>query len=241
MEKIIVSADKMNPSNEYVCWLDIMGTKSSMSESFEKSANFIIRFHAAVLKAAVSQKVRVYPVMDGVYVAVEKLDDMRVSIDKIMTCLAEVFLSDTNNHRFVVKGALAKGTIQHGREILSEVSPDMARRPGYIKNLLFGMPIIQAFNSEKQAPPFGIYIHESARTVGGLQGRYYYWRRDEALSTNEDLHSDLKGELLSFFNWEKDHSFYFELEESKFDEYEKRVVEYYGMIQEGIDKERAHY
>lgn len=236
MDKIIVSTDKMNPSNEYVCWLDIMGTKSSMSESFEKSANFIIRFHTAVLKAAVSPKVRVYPVMDGVYVAVKQLEDMREAIDKIMTCLAEVFLSETNNHRFIVKVALAKGIIQHGSKISSEISPDMAPRSGYKQHLLFGMPMIQAFSSEKQAPPFGIYIHESARMVFGLQGRYYFWRKDETLSTNNNLHSDLKKELISFLNWEKDHSYYLELEKTKFEEYEKRAVEYFMMIQEGIQK-----
>lgn len=236
MDKIIVSTDKMNPSNEYVCWLDIMGTKSSMSESFEKSANFIIRFHTAVLKAAVSKKVRVYPVMDGVYVVVESLDDMRDAIDKIMTCLAEVFLAETNNHRFIVKGALATGTIQHGSKISSEVSPDMAPRIGYKQHLLFGMPMIQAFNAEKQAPPFGIYIHESARTVGGLQGRYYYWRRDDTLSNNENLHVVLQNDLISFLKWEKERSYYLELEKTKFEEYEKRAVEYFMMIQEGIQK-----
>lgn len=91
MERIEIHTDKMKSSDEYVCWLDIMGTKSSMSESFEKSANFILRFHTAVLKAAISKKVRVYPVMDGVYVVVKNLDDMRAALDKIMTCLAEVF------------------------------------------------------------------------------------------------------------------------------------------------------
>ena len=236
MDKIIVSTDKMNPSNEYVCWLDIMGTKSSMSESFEKSANFIIRFRTAVLKAAVSKRVRVYPVMDGVYIVVKYLDDMREAIDKIMTCLAEVFLSETNNHRFIIKGALAIGTIQHGSKISSEVSPDMAPRSGYKQHLLFGMPMIQAFNSEKQAPPFGIYIHESARTVGGLQGRYYYWRRDDTLSDNEKLHESLRKELISFLKWEKDHNYYLELEKTKFEEYENRVKEYYNMIKEGIQK-----
>ena len=51
MDEIIVSTDKMNPIDAYVCWLDIMGTKNSMSESFEKSANFILRFHSAILNA----------------------------------------------------------------------------------------------------------------------------------------------------------------------------------------------
>ncbi|MBO7616187.1 MAG: hypothetical protein J6T22_03175 [Bacteroidales bacterium] len=234
MERIEIHTDKMIPFVEYVCWLDIMGTQNSMSESFEKSANFILRFHTAVLKAAISQKVRVYPVMDGVYVVVKKLDEMRATLDKIMTSLAEVFLAEKNNHRFVVRGALARGPIQHGSKISSEISADISPRVGYKQHLLFGMPMIQAFTSEKLAPPFGIYIHESARTVGGLQGRYYYWRRNEALSANVHLQSELKEGLISFFGWEKDRSFYYKLEKTKFEEYEKRVEEYYRMIEEGI-------
>lgn len=123
-------------------------------------------------------------------------------------------MSETNNHRFIVRGALAKGTIQHGRKISSEVSPDMAPRSGYKQHLLFGIPMIQAFNAEKQAPPFGIYIHESARTVDGLQGCYYYWRRDDTLSDNEKLHESLRKELISFLKWEKERSYYLELEKT---------------------------
>lgn len=134
----------------------------------------------------------------------------------------------------MVKGALAKGIIQHGSKISAEIAEDIAPRVGYKRHLLFGMPMIQAFISEKQAPPFGIYIHESARTVGGLQGRYYYWRRDVNFSTNAGLQSQLKEELISFFDWGGKHCYYFELEESKFNEYQKRVKEYYGIIQEGI-------
>lgn len=29
-------------TKEYVCWIDIMGTKNTMSESFHKAANFIL-------------------------------------------------------------------------------------------------------------------------------------------------------------------------------------------------------
>lgn len=231
MDKIVINTDKMNPSEEYVCWLDIMGTKSSMSESFEKSANFILRFHTSVLKAGTSKKIRVYPVMDGVYVVVRKLEDMIAFINRVMTSLAEVFLSEQNNHRFIVKGALAKGTLQHGSKISSEVSSDIAPKVGYKQHLLFGMPMIQAFNTEKNAPPFGIYIHESARTVKGLQGRYYFWHRDEEVSDNADLQKQLKESLLEFLKWEEERHYYFELASAKFAEYEERVQEYFTMIE----------
>ena len=34
-----------------------------------------------------------------------------------------------------------------------------------------GLPMIQAFTAEYTAPPFGVYIHESARNPAGLQGK----------------------------------------------------------------------
>lgn len=81
----------------------------------------------------------------------------------------------------MVKGALAKGTLQHGSQISTEVSPDMAPRVGYKQHLLFGMPMIQAFNAEKSAPPFGITftsLQEQSRDcrVGisfGVEARRY--------------------------------------------------------------------
>ena len=235
MDKIVVSTDKMKPSDAYVCWLDIMGTKSTMSSSFEKSANVILRFHAAVLKAQ-TEKVRIYPVMDGVYIATKLEEDMVVALNKIMTCLAEVFLGDSNEHRFVVRGAIAKGTIQHGSLLPKEVCQEISGKKGYKEKLLFGMPMIQACSSETMAPPFGIFIHESARIVDYLQGPYYFWQQDSTISTRKNLQSDLKKALEEFFDWEKKRHFYYDLPEAKFDEYKNRVEEYYTMIQEWQDK-----
>ena len=40
-KSIIVNTSTLKTREEYVCWLDMMGTKSNMSDSFEKSTNFI--------------------------------------------------------------------------------------------------------------------------------------------------------------------------------------------------------
>lgn len=45
---ITVNTSSLKTKEEYVCWLDMMGTKSNMSDSFEKSTNFMLRFHSAV-------------------------------------------------------------------------------------------------------------------------------------------------------------------------------------------------
>lgn len=44
-----VNTAQFKSSKEYVCWIDIMGTKNTMSESFQKAANFILKFHSCVV------------------------------------------------------------------------------------------------------------------------------------------------------------------------------------------------
>ena len=56
---------------EYIAFIDIMGTRTHMSKSVMESANFIFKFHAAIISAWREQAypgVFVYPVMDGAYI-----------------------------------------------------------------------------------------------------------------------------------------------------------------------------
>ena len=84
----------------------------------------------------------------------------------------------------------------------------------YKKNLLFGLPMIQVFNAEKNAPPFGVYIHESARKTDGLKGRYYHW------CSNDEIKNNLKNQLQLYFSWCRLHSPYLRLEITKISHYE---------------------
>ncbi len=43
--------------NEYVCWIDIMGTKSKMEHSVNTCGIFMLKFHAAILEAIQKKKV----------------------------------------------------------------------------------------------------------------------------------------------------------------------------------------
>lgn len=168
-----VNTSSLKPKNEYVCWLDIMGTKNNMSDSFEKSTNYMLRFHSAIFSVVKSEKqVTFYPVMDGVYITSPKAEIIKKVVKAIMNQLADVFIEEaTCFHKFVIRGALAYGEIAHGKYIDERVCKNLAGEH-YLQYLLFGMPIIMAHISERLAPPYGIYIHESARKVAVLQGRY---------------------------------------------------------------------
>ncbi len=229
MAEIKVDAGKFECTDEYVCWIDIMGTKNSMTESFQKAANFILKFHACITEVLMqNEDVKCYPLMDGVFLTASKQDSMRQTIDKIFSEMANLFIDETkNNHHFVIRGALAYGGIIHGETINESVCDALANKEDYKKSLLIGMAMIQAFNAEKEAPPFGVYIHESARKYKGLQGRFYAWKI--LLQKNREiLHKKVK----AYFDWCNDYSEYLKMDSQKIVLYKKLVDEYFSQQNE---------
>lgn len=197
MEDILINTSILKASKEYVCWIDTMGTKNTMSDSFEKAANFMIRFHSIVIESLKdADEVRFYPVMDGIYLTSLKWESIRKVISRIFTSCAEVFINEEIiAHRFVIRGAIAFGQVSHGTDITENVCKNIFDHEKYKNTLLMGMPMIQAFTSENCAPPFGLYIHESARQVKVLQGRYYGWLNDSKLK------EDLRLKIKQYFEW----------------------------------------
>lgn len=65
--------------NEYVCWIDIMGTKRKMEHSVNTCGIFMLKFHAAILEA-IQEKgcaIETYPVMDGVYITAASRQELQ--------------------------------------------------------------------------------------------------------------------------------------------------------------------
>jgi hypothetical protein len=76
-EKLIFDARKMNAeSNEFVCWLDIMWPRNIQGRSSSVAANFVMKLHIACLGSNSDERVRLYPMNDGVYVRTEDLMTM---------------------------------------------------------------------------------------------------------------------------------------------------------------------
>lgn len=183
------NVDEINePKHEYVCWIDIMGTKEAMKTDIRRCANFIFKMHAAVLEACANQKhITLYPVMDGVYIT-------SPSKQCIVDCICSVFLNcasdfckeENEKHLYVIKGALAYGSVYHGRDLPSTCNKIFDHHGEYKQSILLGMPIIQAFLGEKVAPPFGIYIDESARAFAPhgeetFSWKWYRWDRGKKI------------------------------------------------------------
>ena len=215
MEEIRINTSGLKYSKEYVCWIDTMGTKSAMSESFEKAANFLIRFHYIVMDSLVDIKnVRYYPVMDGIYLTPSQWDALKKVVRSIYSKTSEIFIKEEIiAHRFVIRGAIAYGQVAHGTSITNYVCRNINADNKYMETLLIGMPMIQAVSVESYAPPFGLYIHESAREIKGLQGRYYTWTKNVKLKTQ------LREKISQYFYWCQSYSNYLGMSSDKIGHY----------------------
>lgn len=164
-------------SNEYVAWVDVMGIQSAMARSLSISANFIFKLHIAALGAP-RANVQIYPVMDGFYASSPDKEAMLDFLRNVMSSVGQTFLETTEPlHRFIVRGALAFGPVVHGSQVPDAVDPGLVGHDQYKSAILLGMPIVQANKAEGIAPPFGIYIHESARAFApnGQQPFHHVW------------------------------------------------------------------
>lgn len=201
-----------------------MGTSAIMSESFEKATNFIIRFHATCLQSTKDiDGIKCYPLMDGIFITSQDVNIIKRAINAIFQSLSEIFCEeDVFDHQFIVRSAIAKGGMSFGENIDENVCSVISSDNEYKASLLFGMPMIQAYKAEEKAPPFGVYIHESARDYEQLVGRYYWWYKDK------DTQTTLKEGLLAYFDWCKDYSQYLEMNDGKIENYKKLANEYFS-------------
>lgn len=195
------------PSYEYVAWVDVMGTQSSLSRSVSAAANFIAKLHTAALSAP-QRTLRLYPVMDGFYAACLDQSETLEFLRSVFVQTADEFNATPRyQHRFMIRGGLAFGPVYHGNSISASASPILNNHQPHRDSLLIGMPVIQANRAETEAPPFGLFVHESARAFAptnqsGLPYRWWKWVQ----TRNEATWNTLRDELPSYLQWCKKHS-----------------------------------
>ena len=228
-----VNADKLAHESKYVCWIDIMGTKNTMKQSLARASNFILKFHSKVIQAQQGNIIS-YPLMDGVFITCKNLETLKQTINSIFTEIATMFTQETNfDHKFLIRGALAKGEIIDGCEINNNICKNINELQNYRDALLLGMPMIQAIEAEHYAPPFGIYIHESAREFKNLQGRYYQWSVN-----NIQLQGKLKKHIDNYFKKCSTQYHHLEMEKEKIKLYQELNNEYFATLKPRKRKKR---
>ena len=204
---LIFDADHLPQAmREYVAWVDVMGTQASMSRSLAISANFIFKLHTAALQAPI-QNVTLYPIMDGFYASSPDKGSILDFLRSVFEQVGQEFNGEPHEqHRFIIKGALAFGPVIHGTNVPPQASQTINNSPQYRNSLLLGIPMVQANISEKLAPPFGIYVHESARSFAPpdqtpLHYVWWTWRNPIDRNNSHRIWNDLSQSLESHFTW----------------------------------------
>jgi len=232
----------VSPS-QYVGWIDAMGIQSAMGRSMDAAANFIFKLHITVLQSvdALPSRQRksldLYPVMDGVYFVTSDQQALYTFLRRVFRSLAEEFNGTTEmRHRFLVRGALACGPVVHGRELTPEASAVLQAHPTYRDSILLGLPMIQAYLTERMAPPFSVYVHESARAFAPdpfepIRATWWRWFRashnDQWLALASKLHT----ELGRYFDWCKNRSSEINYEIASIEKHKQLAKEYFTDVE----------
>ncbi len=207
----------------------MMGTRNAMSQSLASSANHIGRIHTAIVRAQ-NRDLKIYPVLDGAYITAEKRAPMLEALNSIFRTCAEYFASQEDyERRFLIRGGLAFGPVIHGADISKDCNRDLGENKQYRDNLLLGMPMVQSNRAEGSAPPFGIFIDESARAFSAsntkpLSGLFYKW-------WNNDLPTGFAARLEEHFRWASSNSFSIGYPVAKAKEHEEMARQYFNGAQ----------
>lgn len=211
MSDIYFNSKKLpKPRREYIAFIDIMGTRAHMKNSVASTANYIFKLHAAILASWRNEKyenVFVYPVMDGAYITATSRKNIEKIIVRIYLELAKIITNEADSkHRFLIRGAIAYGETIHGHRVPFEASKVFETDLSYKNNILLGPAMIEAYEGESLAAPFGVYINPSAVKSEGSNGNHgsfqkdWKWFETELLKINPILLNRLKVAIDDYFN-----------------------------------------
>ena len=127
----------------------------------------------------------------------------------------------------MIRGGLAFGPVIHGHDV-GQCAPELQNNPSYRDSVLLGMPMVQAHLSERGAPPFGVFVHESARVFAPsgtdpLHWIWWKWKRDEEAET----WNTLKDQLTAHFEWCKARAQAILYSEDRIEAHMKMVEQYF--------------
>jgi hypothetical protein len=240
MDRIFFDARALpETQSEYVCWLDVMGTQSIMSHSLSKSANFICKLHIAALESQ-NEDLHIYPLLDGLYITSKRKQPLLNFLRGVFHRVAADFIAqDEHYHKFIIKAAVSFGPILHGSDIPDEASWKLRDNELHRNALLLGMPIIQAYQSERKAPPFGVYIHESARTFSATDETplpFVWWKW---FQQGDEVNKRLYEAIVEHYSWCQKNSYSLTYDQGRLSEHERMAKEYLAIEQNEVESDAA--
>jgi hypothetical protein len=191
-----------SPQCEYVLWCDAMGTARNLTRSFRSAAKSIFNIQAAfAIAIAKADGARCYPMMDGVYVTCRTHETMVKILRIAFYELGMDFRQGLGTEqKYMVRAGLAFGPTLHGGDLdekafygllpngmrKSRDDYEATQMPRIRGQILLSPAMVQAYNAERRAPPFGIFVDDTAKllpqafdTLGFPGNLHRWWRGDE--------------------------------------------------------------
>lgn len=198
--------DSGSQKARYVLWVDIMGSQGKMLRNVRTAAIPLMKLHIAALAAKKKTLggIQLFPVIDGIYVVSEHFSSIAFFLSDVFRSMAAEFLVLKNWERSVIRGAVAYGPVILGEECKS--GSLFLKESDYANGILLGMPLVQAYTAERDAPPFGVFVHESVRAFGQM-GQHSIstplWRWWSKNTENSQIAFALLPCLRNYFDWSR--------------------------------------
>lgn len=239
------SEDINSATNCYVAWIDLMGAGHLMSTSIQKSANFLARLHMVSESSKYDSGFdgQTIAINDGIYLISPSRQRIEMVLVLMLARLSGLFLATPRpQDRLLARAGLAYGPVYDSKHLCKGTGVRKIKRfPMIYANVAFGPPIIQAYQSESNAPPYGVAVHESARSFsepGSLPFRMTHWLWWQAspetikagglpgLSTLKD---ELRSALCNHFDWMRTTQIFHGLPDGKVEKWKAQVQQYFSL------------
>lgn len=225
------------PKERYVCWMDVMGTSAISSRSITEAAVKVFKLHISAISSFeelpewCQKRVKMYPMMDGVYAVSKSKTALQRLLEYIFVSLGKDTVdAEELHHVLAIRAAVAYGPIIEGNRINGY--NDVLEGTDHQERTMVGLPIVQSFLSEEKAPPFGVFIHESARAFAPdredpFQFVWWKWFRSSHDEHNhEDLALEIRQKLKEYYDWGRQNSKRIGYSEDKINEHEELAEQY---------------
>lgn len=226
---VYTDADQLSAiTEEYVCWLDLMGVRGTMSRSLETSSIDILNLHVAIDDELDRDAITHYPIMDGVYATSDDKQEMLEFLSGVFGKLAKDNIENRDTeYTYIPRASLSYGPILHGKNLTDGVNEDFMTNSDYAESLLLGLPMIQAVQNEPNAPPFGIYIDQSARAFAPdgddpIERTWHEWFR----YIDDDITDLLYQNLGEYYDWCSSNSHLLEYEKESIKKHREMAEQY---------------
>jgi hypothetical protein len=156
-------SDLPHPCREFIAWVDVMGIKNIFKKTHRSPMLYILKLHkcAHLIKGS-DVHCKIYPVIDGFYMAHDDPEKLFSMLKEIFVLMANEFIYENKiGYRFMIRAGVAVGGITHGVDLPSIREMEIITS---IKSLLlFGRGAVDAVEAEADGSPFSIIIHELSR------------------------------------------------------------------------------